>query len=203
MLAAVAEEAAVHGVGDVTVTAVVARAGVSRRLFYEHFADLEACLLAAFEWALAQARAAAAEPFLAEDDWHSAVRAGLAALLRFFDAQPALARLCVVHALAGGPRVLARRAEAVAELCALVDRGRSHPSAPARSSARADSFPVVAEGVVGAVLAILYAHLLDGGSPPPKLIELHGELMSVIALPYLGAAAAARELEREPPPPAG
>jgi hypothetical protein len=59
---------------------------------------------------------------------------------------------------------------------------------------------------------VLYTRLLgrgvgsaDGyvepGAGEPALIELHGELMSLIVLPYLGAGVAGRELHRPPPPP--
>ncbi len=137
--------------------------------------------------------------------WREQIRSGLAALLRFFDEQPLLAQLCVVHAAGGGPRVLERRAQVMAELCEAVDRGRMRASG-ARAPGR-----LVAEGVVGAVVAVLYTRLLArgtgaaGGFAEPAegeqaLIELHGELMNLIVLPYLGAAVAARELGRSAPP---
>ncbi|MGA9876618.1 MAG: TetR family transcriptional regulator [Solirubrobacteraceae bacterium] len=202
-----AEEVAIRGgVSSVTVARVIARAGVSRRLFYELFADIEDCLLATFDWGVEQARVAMVEAYTAEEDWREGIRAGLAALLRFFDGQPLIAQLCVVHAAGGGPRVLERRSRVMSELCEVIDRGREE--AP---NSRV-SGPVVAEGVVGAVIAVLYTRLLARGVGDPgghvesaveesPLIELHGELMSLIALPYLGAGVAARELLRPPPPP--
>jgi AcrR family transcriptional regulator/DNA-binding MarR family transcriptional regulator len=196
-----AEEVAMRGASSVTVARVIARAGVSRRLFYEQFADIEDCLQATFDWAVEQARTLAVEAFTAELGWREGVRAGLAALLRFFDEQPLLAQLCIVHAAGGGPRVLERRSRVVAELCEVVDLGRSADAAPARLD-RVPG-PVVAEGVVGAVLAVLYTRLLANSQPgqeTPMLIDMHGELMSLIVLPYLGASVAGRELRRSPPP---
>lgn len=202
-----AEEVAIRGASSVTVARVIARSRVSRRLFYELFADVEDCLLATFDWAIGQARALAVEAYSAETSWHEGLRAGLAALLRFFDEQPLLAQLCVVHAAGGGPRVLERRSRVIAELCEVVDRGRSE------ASGNRVPGPVVAEGVVGAVLAVLYTRLLARGAggaargyaeparEEPALTELHGELMNLILLPYLGAGVAGRELRRPPPPP--
>jgi AcrR family transcriptional regulator/DNA-binding MarR family transcriptional regulator len=201
-----AEEVAIRGASSVTVARVIARAGVSRRLFYELFADIEDCLLASFDWAVGQARTRAVEAYTAEKGWREAIRSGLAAVLRFFDEQPLLAQLCVVHAAGGGPRVLERRSRVILELCEVVDRGG------AESSGKRNPGPVVAEGVVGAVLAVLYTRLLargagstsgyaEPGGDEPALIELHGELMSLIALPYLGASLARRELDRPVPPP--
>jgi AcrR family transcriptional regulator len=217
ILAAMAEEVAVRGASSVTVARVIARARVSRRLFYELFADVEDCMLAVFDWSVEQARAAAVDACRDQRDWLGRMRVGLAALLRFFDRQPLLAQLCVVHAAGGGRRVLDRRSDVIARLSATVNGARE-----LGRSRRAPS-PLVAEGVVGAVLAVLYARMfarepggegskpgsegskpggegskVDGNTP---LIGLHGELMSMIVLPYLGAAAAGRELARPVPPP--
>lgn len=200
-----ADEVAHRGPSGVTVARIIARAGVSRRAFYEIFDDVEDCLLETLNWAIALAQARAEAAYARERTWREAVRSGLAALLRFFDENPLLAQLCIVHAAAGGPRVLERRAEVLLELGDVVDRARQR-----RALAREPS-PVVAEGVVGAVVAVLYGRLLGRGGPAgghsapkpsdPQLIDLHGELMSLIVLPYLGANAAARELERPPPAP--
>jgi AcrR family transcriptional regulator/DNA-binding MarR family transcriptional regulator len=201
-----AKEVAIRGASSVTVARVIARAGVSRRLFYELFADIEDCFLATFDWGIEQASALAVEAYAAEKDWREGVRAGLAALLRFFDEQPLIAQLCIVHAAGGGPRVLERRSQVMAELCEVVDRGRTE--AP---NSRVPG-PVVAEGVVGAVIAVLYTRLLARGvsvqgghiesaEEESPLIELHGELMSLILLPYMGASVAAKELRRPVPPP--
>ncbi len=144
-----AEEVAIRGASSVTVARVIARAGVSRRLFYKLFVDIEDCFLASFDWAVEQARAVAAQDGMAETSWRERIRVGLAALLRFFDDQPLLAQLCVVHAAGGGPRVLEHRSLVMAELCELVDRGRAEVSGERVPG------PVVAEGVVGAVVAVL------------------------------------------------
>jgi AcrR family transcriptional regulator len=206
ILAAMAEEVAIRGASSLTVARVLARARVSRRLFYQQFADIEDCFLASFDWGVGKARSAVMEAVDPSRSWREQIRSGLGALLRFFDEEPLLAALCVVHAAGGGPRVLERRAQALAEVCAAVDRGRAEASS-ARAPGR-----LVAEGVVGGVVAVLYTRLLARGlgaatgftqpvESESALIELHGELMNLIVLPYLGAAVAARELGRSAPPP--
>jgi AcrR family transcriptional regulator/DNA-binding MarR family transcriptional regulator len=203
-----AEEVAMRGVPAVTVARVIARARVSRRLFYELFADIEECLLATFDWGVEQARVLAVDAYTAEQGWREGIRAGLAAILRFFDERPLLAELCVVHAAGGGPRVLERRSLVIAELCEVVDRGRVLDSRSV--GARRPLAPVMAEGVVGAVVAVLYARLraqsagaADGDrvAQTRPLIELHGELISLIVLPYLGSKVAGNELRRAVPAP--
>ena len=110
--------------------------------------------------------------------WRERVRTGLWAILSLFDREPALARVCVVQALRGGPRVLGRREEILAGLAAVIDEGRSE------GQRGAECTPLTAEGLVGAAVAIVYARLLRGERTP--LVGLLGELTGMIVLPYLG-----------------
>jgi AcrR family transcriptional regulator len=194
ILEALAEAIAEPG-GAATLGAaeLSARAGVSRRAFHRLFDDPEAALLAAFELAVERAAATVVPAFEAESRWLDAIRAGLAASLRFAEAEPALFRLIVVHAMGGGPRVLARRMEILAALASAVDRARGE-MAPGREPPPA----VIAEGVVGAVLAVLGNRLLSEPAEPP--IQLFGTLSSIVVLPYLGPSVARRELARPVPP---
>ena len=116
--------------------------------------------------------------------WRERVRRGLWTILSFFDREPVLARVCVVQALRGGPRVLERREAILACLASVVDGGRE-------GSRGSQCTPLTAEGLVGAAFGIVYARLLKGERRP--LVELLGELMGMIVLPYLGPAAARRE----------
>jgi DNA-binding MarR family transcriptional regulator len=109
----------------------------------------------------------------------------------FFEREPVLARVCVVQALRGGPRVLERREQVLMELARTVDEGRCE-------SARGVECPAVtAEGLVGAAFAVVYGRLLRGEHEP--LTGLLGELMGLIVLPYLGPAAARRDRARPLP----
>jgi AcrR family transcriptional regulator len=191
MLSAAIDAIKENGYVHLTVAQVIARAKVSRKTFYDLFADREDCFLAVFEATLAQLGARVAEAYAPERGWRDGVRAGLAALLSFVDEDPELARLCVVDALGGGPRVLAERARVLAALREAIDRGRQAPGS------RPDLPGVTAEGAIGAVLAVLHTRLLERSSTP--YIDLHGALMSMIVLPYLGARAAAAELRRSAP----
>jgi hypothetical protein len=59
--------------------------------------------------------------------------------------------------------------------------------------------PLTAEGLVGGALSILHARLVEDRQIP--LIQMTNPLVSMIVLPYLGAAAARRELARPAPRP--
>jgi AcrR family transcriptional regulator len=180
------------GAAAVTTEQTIAQAGVSSAEFLELYADLEACLLAAFELGVERAGIRMAQAYAAEPRWRDGIKGALATLLGFLEEEPALARLCVVHSLGAGAGVLHRRMEVQAELAAVVDRGRQE--AP-KGKLPPDS--IVAEGIVGAVAAVIQNRLLRSEREP--LTRLFGSLMSIIVLPYLGSAAARRELRRPPP----
>jgi AcrR family transcriptional regulator len=191
IVAAMGELVRERGPGAVTVAHVVARSGVSRRTFYELFADREDCFLIAFDIAIAQARETVVAAYEAPGKWRERVRAGLEATLCLLDTEPALGYLCVVGALGGGDRALERRSRVVARLVDVVHEGRLESKA-ARQPER-----LVAEGLVGAVLAVIHARLVERSTKP--LLSLLNPLMGMIVLPYLGAAASEREQRRPAP----
>jgi AcrR family transcriptional regulator len=190
ILSAMFEVAGERGAGGVTVAHVVERSGVSRRTFYDHFDDRENCLLAAFEQALALASGRVVSAYESTKGWREAMRAGLLAFLSFCDEEPCVARLLVSDSQASGPRVAERRAEILARLTRIVDQGRDEGKVENVS-------PLAAEGTVGGVLAVIQARLLEAKRKP--LVALTNELTSMIVLPYLGPAAARRELNRPVP----
>jgi AcrR family transcriptional regulator len=190
MLAAAVEAVEEVGYARMTVAQVIGRARVSRKTFYDVFTDREDCFLAAFEQALSQATLIAQEAYVREASWREGIRAALARLLMFMDEEPGLAKLCIVEALGAGERVLDRRAKMLDEIAAVIDRGRGV------SNAIREPPDVTAEGVVGAIFAVLHTRVLEQGEE--RLTDLLGALMSMIVLPYLGARAAGRELSKPP-----
>jgi AcrR family transcriptional regulator len=192
VLETLAELIVERGVGGVSMGEVLARTSVSSGALHEAFPDREACLLAAFDLAVERACRRMAAEYDAQARWLDGVKAALVQFLGFLEDEPALGRLLVVYSMSGGERVLRRRAQVVGELAALIDggrlespRGRQQPPA------------VIAEGVVGAVLAVLQNRLL--GNEPDGFMDLFGSLVSIIVLPYLGAGVARRELARPAP----
>jgi AcrR family transcriptional regulator len=111
MLVAMADATASKGYANVAVADVIERAGVSRRSFYEHFANKEECFLAAYDAGVAglleesaQAEAQAGRGLLA------GARAGTEAYLQLLADNPAFARTFLVEVLGAGPAALERRA---------------------------------------------------------------------------------------------
>ncbi len=177
LLAAAAWVVDERGYAQATVAQITARSRVSRRTFYELFENVEDCLCQVVRDVLGAIERELDPGDLAGLVWRERVRLGLWRILCFFDAQPALARVLVVHSLRGGPVLAAEREHALERLVAAVDAGR-------RECARAEGLSVLsAEAVVGAVVAIVAARLSRSDDTEP-LSSLLGGLHAIVVLPY-------------------
>jgi AcrR family transcriptional regulator len=108
ILAAMAQLVADKGYAAVTTGDLARAARISKRTFYDHFADKEQCLLAAYEAAAAQVydaceRAAAAN---AAAPWRERVDAVIATYLKALAAQPDMTRVFHVEIQAAGAAAL-------------------------------------------------------------------------------------------------
>jgi AcrR family transcriptional regulator len=191
MLAAMVEVCAEHDPASVTVAHVVERAGVSRRTFYELFADREECFLSAFDEGIARASGYVLDAYDPEARWAERLRMALTALLDFLDVEHGVGRLLVVGSLGAGAAALERRRRVLAQMITVVDEGRQE------AKAGQEPPPMTAEGAVGGVLAVLHARMLE--EDPGSFVGLAGPLMSMIVLPYLGPDGARREIARPVP----
>src|SRR3954463_3066346 len=169
MLAAMATAVGEKGYGAVAVADVIARAGVSRRTFYEHFDNKEECFLAAYDAGVESMLAAIADAIgaAASDGPLAIARAGTARYLETLAANPAFARTFLVEVLAAGPRALERRAAVHArfadQLAAIHRAGRAGASDPG---------PHVFRACVGAINELVTDHVLRRGAETlPDLVE--------------------------------
>jgi AcrR family transcriptional regulator len=121
LVAAMGELAAEVGPSTVGVHHVCQRAGVSRRTFYDVYADRDACFLEAIGEAqnrlVAQVAAAVAQ---AGTEWEDRVVAATRALVATLCADRVLGHLCVVAPLAAGRDALALRRAAMDEIAMLL-----------------------------------------------------------------------------------
>jgi AcrR family transcriptional regulator len=110
LLEATGRAVADKGYAAATIDDIVGGAGVSKKTFYEHFADKLDCFLAAYETAsdelFEHVRAA---QDAANGEWLDRTRAGIHAYLRWLAAEPALARVFLIEIAAAGPKALERR----------------------------------------------------------------------------------------------
>ncbi|MFT3711693.1 MAG: TetR/AcrR family transcriptional regulator [Archangium sp.] len=108
MLDAMAHLAGKHGYGAVTVAHVIERAGVSRKAFYEYFADKEACFLAAYD----ELSTRLLETLVAEGANARGTDRTRAQLSRYLDVlgrDLPMARAFIVEVMGAGPKSLLLR----------------------------------------------------------------------------------------------
>jgi AcrR family transcriptional regulator len=179
LLRGMAVAVAARGYGATRVSDITTVAGVSRRTFYEHFANKEACFLAAFSYGadllVRQVRAAYQPPA----PWPDRLRAGLAAFVMGLVAEPDLARMCLVEVLAAGPQALELRRRALESFAALLDDSqRDSPSPPPP--------PLAFEVLVGGICEAVYVRLQQGNAT--ELLALIPDLAESVLLPLAGVS---------------
>jgi hypothetical protein len=148
---------------------------------------------AAFEEALLRLSEAVGRVAGRERSWLARLRAGLVAVLGFFDDEPGSGRLLLCEEAAADRAVALRCEQRVLGVLAGLLEG-----APARSEAPASCSALLAELIAGGVFGVIRARLLEGEGVP--LVELAPSLMAFMVAPYLGQAAASVELEGRPAP---
>lgn len=184
ILTALVDVVAERGYNATTVANITKAASVSRRTFYEHFADKEACFLAAYEMVadhIVSSMRTAAEAF---EEWPQKVRAALATLLRFLAGEPELARVCMIEPIAAGGEVAARHRALMQCLVEILKVGRSehgggHPLPEATE-----------ETLVGGIVALIVREISAGRTG--QLESLLPDLVELTLAPYVGAEEAER-----------
>jgi AcrR family transcriptional regulator len=148
LIAGMTQAAARHGYREASVARVVEQAGVSRATFYEHFADKEACFLAAFERAaerieLALERIDGSRP--AERAPHL-----LDELVENLGQDPAAARILLMEARAGGPLVRGAHERLTAKVAKILEGWLRQPEADGYRMAITGQ--AIMEGTVGVLV---------------------------------------------------
>ena len=150
LIDAMARTVAERGYPGTSLNDVCVAAGVSTKAFYQHFADKEACFLAAFERGMSLVQKSVLTAYAQPTRWPLRMRRGLDALLRILAAEPAFAALAVVEVLAAGPRAADHRR------LVLASYKQFFADAPRRTGQ-----PEIPEVAVEAVVAGVYGVILD------------------------------------------
>jgi AcrR family transcriptional regulator len=184
LMAALTELLAERGYAAVTIGELARRASVSRGAFYEHFADKEACLLAAYDhFATTLLSAMTAE--LADDTpWGAFVDRTLDAYLSTLERDPVAARAFIVEMDAAGAVARRRRRDGVHAIAAMLSQ--RHAAIQARDPALGALPERVFLGLALGVRELVREALED--EPAPRLTELAPDLVTWIAAVIEGAA---------------
>lgn len=188
ILMATIEATAVSGYARMSVEDIVRGAGVSRRTFYELYANKHDAFLAAFDdaaGALLHTVHAASER---ETMFEGKVIAGFRALVDTLAATPGPAQVCIVEALAAGPAAIERRTAVMAAFVKVIEDNAT--MVPGSRSLPA----LTAETIVGGVYETIFRRIVSGRVQ--ELPALLPDLIELALLPYVGPRAAAAHARR-------
>lgn len=184
ILDAAAEVFAKRGYRATTVDHLVAAARIGVGSFYEHFEGKEDCFLAAYDRIVAGGRERIAAAILPDAPWPEQVCAALRTLLELIAAQPLAARLVIVEAQTAGPAGLTRYEAVLADVAALIRRGRAF-------SPVSEELPQTLEDATVAGLAwLLHQRLVMGEAAGVQ--DVFPDLVDIVLAPYLGSEEATR-----------
>ena len=184
IITALVDTVAERGYNATTVAHITKAAGVSRRTFYEHFADKEACFLAAYDMVAGHIRESMQVAAQAFEEWPQQVRAALATMLRFLAGEPELARVVMIEPVAAGGEIAARHRESMQGFVAILKAGR-----PEHGGER--PLPEATEAtLVGGIISLIVREINAGRTD--KLELLLPDLVELTLAPYLGAEAASK-----------
>jgi AcrR family transcriptional regulator len=178
LICAIADSVAAKGYAATSVADVLALAGVSRKTFYEHFGDKEACFLAAYDHGAAAIYNAMVEAAAELEDWEEILAAVFSTWLEFLAADLAFTRAYMIEFWAAGDaareRWRERRDRTAGLLKLLHERIRSEDPTVVPAS------DVLIAAVVGGVNRVVISHVLAGD--PAPLTDLEPELLRFIKL---------------------
>jgi AcrR family transcriptional regulator len=144
------------GYAATTVSDVIRRAGVSRKAFYEHFANKEECFLATYDSIAAVGRRGVSRAFHRAEGLPDSVQAALGELIELAIARPQALRVLMVEIGAAGPAGIERREQLVVRYEDFLRESLGLPPGPG-----AIPNPIL-RGVVGGILHVIYTHLRRG-----------------------------------------
>lgn len=155
LLRAVPAAVCAKGFAAMTVEDICARAGVSRRTFYENFRDREDCFIASYRLHTEELTAVVAGAASAGGDWQERARVALGRLLRYLGERPEVAHMGLVEVMAAGPRALAERDQTVALLTSLIGED-------ALAVAETPAPRLLLHTIAGSALHLIYTWTLAG-----------------------------------------
>jgi AcrR family transcriptional regulator len=178
LIAGTAEVMAAKGYANATVADIVAAAGVSRDVFYDHFADKQNAFLEAQQFATQAILNTCAAAYFSVSDWPERVWKALEAMLKLIAEHPAIAHLRLVECYAAGEAAIRSIEEFVRAATIFLEEGFTY-----REQNR--ELPrLCTQAISGAVLEVLSRKVARGESAE---LPRHLPQVTYIALaPFLG-----------------
>ena len=192
---AMIDAVAADGYEATTVADVIARAGLSRKSFYEHFPNKRACLLAAADLVVAVGLHRVEVAYDTAPEWPERGEMALRALFESASANPGALRLALVDVAAAGEAGIERRERTIAEYEGFLWSAMELDTGADRA------VELVLRAIVGGVNGLIYRRVLR--AQHARLAELVPDLMRWAAcyypIPPVGLAEIPRTLRASPP----
>jgi AcrR family transcriptional regulator len=170
------------------VADVIARAGVSRKTFYEHFDNKQDCLLWTFDVVAAELVRRVEEAFRETDGWRERIEAAIGALFGSAIQNPGALRLSLLEIATVGPAGIERRERATQRFERFLHDALS--LAPGEGTVP----PAVLKAIVGGFNRVLYRRVPGGDAT--ELLALIPDLTRWAASYYPSPAAIVGEPRR-------
>jgi AcrR family transcriptional regulator len=178
IIAAVAE----NGYPETTIATIVKRAALSRKTFYEHFANKEECFAAAYEASFDYLRQAIGGVEV-DGNWGQLVRGRLERLLGLLSEEPDLAAFFLVAPTSAGDEIVERHHQTMRELVGALTEGAPKGSKGGPAGTRE-------QALAGGISRLIVLRLSAGEAD--KLPALLPALTELVLRPYLGGEEAVR-----------
>jgi AcrR family transcriptional regulator len=186
ILEATADLVAEQGFQETTIEAIVRRAKVGYKTFYNHFPDKEAAFLALLDAGFESAAERVEGAYKREEGpWTDRIGAALGTLFELVAAHPNVARACLVEANAAGPEAAARHERALKRLAPLLAPGRE-------LNPRGSTLPKSLEETLAGGIAWVLGQRLTADEAD-ELRGLLPETVEFVLRPFVGEEDAARE----------
>ena len=183
---ATAEMMMAKGYKDTTVTDIVAAAGVSREVFYEHFSDKHHAFLEAQNHPTQHILDACAAAYFSASEWPERVWNTFDALLSIIAANPAISHLRLVECYVAGPDAIRRAEEITRSFTIFLEEGYSF-----RPEAR-DLPRLCSQAIAGAIFEVIQRRATRGDFA--GLMRHLPQLTYIAIAPFTGAADAVRRV---------
>ncbi|TDD65672.1 TetR/AcrR family transcriptional regulator [Actinomadura rubrisoli] len=176
-----------RGFARATISRVTEAAGVTKKTFYTHFPDLDACFLAAYKRGTDILLGRMTEVYAAAPSWPEGIQAALRTMLAMLAREPRFARASLVEVNAAGPQVRHARIHNLTRFRDFfTDPAFGLPPVPV----------AVVDATVGGIYSAIHVQIETGEAE--RLPSLLPSLTYFALLPLIGREAAAPFLDAAP-----
>jgi AcrR family transcriptional regulator len=184
---ATAEVTMAKGYASTTVADIVAKAGVARDVFYEHFTDKQHAFLEAQQHPTQHIVDTCASAYFSTQSWPERVWSGLGALLRLIASAPAISHLRLVECYAAGPVAIRRGEEITRSFTIFLEEGYGYRP-------EAQQLPrLSSEAISGAIFEIIQRYAVRHDFA--RLPRIQPQLTYIALAPFTGPEQAVRLIE--------